>query len=117
VLFGHTTLSINRQQETVEPAGGLALLHGSFQQEVSMRKIMLTSVCAAAIGVFAVAAASAQTSSQSQPAGAPTAVQTTATGPAATGKSSMDAMNKSKKKTKAKKDAKSDAGMEKMDKK
>jgi opacity protein-like surface antigen len=96
----------------MEPAGGLALLHGSFQQEASsMRKIMLTSVCAAVIGLSAVAA-SAQTSTQSQPAGAPAAGQTNAAGPATTGKSSMDAMNKTSKK-KSKKETKSEGGMEK----
>jgi hypothetical protein len=84
----------------MEPAEGSAILHGLFQQESSMRKIMLTSVCAAVLSLSGFAAASAQT------AGAPANSQTAS--PAATDTDSMNAMNKSKKKTKAKKDTKMD---------
>jgi hypothetical protein len=91
--------------------GGLAIWHGLFQQEAFMRKIMLSTVCAAVIGLSAIAAASAQTSNAAQPAGAAANTQTTAA-PATTGKSPMDAMNKTKKK-KMKKDTKMDSGMEK----
>jgi hypothetical protein len=78
-----------------------------------MRKIMLSTVCAAVIGLSAIAAASAQTANDSQPAGAPANGQTSAA-PATTGKSPMNAMNKTtKKKTKMKKDTKMDSGMEK----
>jgi hypothetical protein len=69
-----------------------------------MRKTILTSVCAAVIGVSAVAAASAQTG------GAPASNQTNATGPVTTDKGSKHAMNKIKKKPKMQKDMKSDSG-------
>jgi hypothetical protein len=92
-------------REKMEPAGGLAILHGLFQQEGSMRKTILTSVCAAVIGLSALAAASAQT------AGAPASSQPSATSsPTATDNGSMGSMNKMKKKSKAKKDTKSDSG-------
>jgi hypothetical protein len=88
----------------MEPAEGLAILHGLFQQESSMRKIMLTSVCAAVISLSGFAAASAQT------AGAPANNQTNVASPATTDHDSMNAMNKTKKKTKTKKDTKMDSG-------
>lgn len=70
-----------------------------------MRKIILTSVCMAAIAFVVIAAASAQTSNYGAPAGS----QTNVTGATS---SSKDAMAMTKKK-KAKKPAKKSSTMEK----
>jgi hypothetical protein len=106
-VFGHAS---RRDQLTVskkmEPVGRLATLYALFQQEASMRKIMLTSVCAAIVSLSVMAVASAQSS----PAAAPADNQTTATGAPTNDKDSMSSMNKMKKKSKMKKDTKSDSG-------
>jgi hypothetical protein len=77
-----------------------------------MRKTILTSVCAAAIALCAVAVASAQTSNDAKPAGAPANNQTNVTGPASTD-GSMNAMDKTTKKKKSKMKKTDDSGMEK----
>ena len=74
-----------------------------------MRKTILASVCAAIIGMSAIAAASAQTSGA--PARAPADNQTNVTAPKTT--DNMNAMNKTKKKSKMKKSTKDESGMEK----
>jgi hypothetical protein len=74
-----------------------------------MRKTILTSVCAAVIGLSAVAA-SAQTSTD--PKSAAPANQTNVTGQGSTD-SSMNAMNKTTKKSKKKATKDDTSGMEK----
>jgi hypothetical protein len=64
-----------------------------------MRNVVLSSICAAAIGLSTVGGAFAQTSGGTAAPGAPASNQTNVTGPAA-GKDTagMDSMNKMKKK-------------------
>ncbi len=64
-----------------------------------MRNVVLSSICAAAIGLSGVSGAFAQASGTDRP-GAPANNQTNVTGPATTGNDAgMNSMNKMKKKT------------------
>ena len=77
-----------------------------------MRKVVLSSICAAAIGLSTVSGAFAQATGMDRP-GAPASNQTNVTGPAAgSDTAGMNSMNKMKKKKMSKSKMKKD-GMEK----
>ncbi len=72
-----------------------------------MRNVVLSSICAAAIGLSTVSGAFAQAAGTDKP-GAPASNQSNVTGPATGSDSGMNAMNKTTKKKTSKKMKKDD---------